>query len=373
MAAIRWTPRDGRLLGTLALQDRPVLESRGAPSARTGPDNPRALVGRSLGEIALICNELDSKGQLSVTCGRFLKSTLCQVHGLQPRDLRKLDGTLKNQLPVIFIRSSAMLVNLDYIKAIINHNAVTFFEPVDKAEQREQHEFLLELQAKLQSQTNGQDAGKQPFEFLVLETMLQRLLTTLQDEFERTCPKIEQHLVVLERHVHWDKLKSLLECKKQTTLFLEKVHNIRDCLKELLESDPDMANMYLSHKARQRQRPISAHEEVELLLESYLKQAEELASRAEVLAQDIQSTEDIVNIGLVSQRNELLLLELKLGIGTFATAMGGLVASALGMNLTNHFEGSPAAFSTVIAAISCISAASFAMAWRRMLRLVRKH
>lgn len=327
------------------------------------------LNSRQGNEIALICNELDSTGTLHITCGRFLKSALCQSHGLQPRDLRKLDGTLKNQLPVILIRSSALLVNLDYIKAIINHNAVTFFESVDQGERLKQHDFLMELQSKLQS-TPAQSTA-QPFEFTVLEAMLQRLLNSLQEDFDRQQPTIVNHLSALERHVHWDRLKILLQCKKQTSLFLEQVQNIRDCLKELLESDVDMANMYLSHKARAKQRPVAAHEEIELLLESYLKQAEELASRAELLAADIQATEDIVNIGLVSQRNELLLLELKLGIGTFAAAMGGLIASILGMNLVNSFEGSEHAFWYVLSAISGVSMVSFGAAWRRMLRLIK--
>jgi magnesium transporter len=328
---------------------------------------------RHTNEIALICNELDSNGHLHVTCGRFLKSALCQAHGLQPRDLRKLDGTLKNQLPVILIRTSALLVNLDYIKAIINHNAVTFFESVDQGERLKQHDFLMDLQTKLQTRhtTGTSTSSSQPFEFVVLEAMLQKLLNSLQDDFDRQQPLIINHLSALERHVHWERLKIILQCKKQTLFFLEQVQNIRDCLKELLESDVDMANMYLTHKARAKQRPITAHEEIELLLESYLKQAEELASRAELLAADIQATEDIVNIGLVSQRNELLLLELKLGIGTFAAAMGGLIASVLGMNLVNSFEGSPLAFWYVVSMISGVGALSFGMAWRRMLRLIK--
>jgi magnesium transporter len=63
---------------------------------------------------------------------------------------------------------------------------------------------------------------------------------------------------------------------------------------------------------------VDEHEEVELMLESYLKTAEELASRTQVLASNMSSTEDIVNISLMGQRNEMLLLELRLGIGTFA-------------------------------------------------------
>jgi hypothetical protein len=87
----------------------------------------------------------------------------------------------------------------------------------------------------------------------------------------------------------------------------------------------------------------------------------------------MQSTEDIVNIGLVGQRNELLLLELKLGIGTFAASMGGFGASVLGMNLPNHMEHSPYAFGVVLSTLLAGAGTTFAFTWRRLMMLIKKH
>lgn len=321
-------------------------------------------------ELKLICTELDRHGHSSLRQGLFSKSSLCSSLGLQARDLRKLDGTLKNQLPSILIRPSTILVNFDYVRAVIKCDRVTFFNG-QEASSKVQTILIKDLSTKLKTKSSS---APLPFEFIAIESILQTTLQALQDELDRMAPAIEQHLTILERFVHWDKLKTMLECKKRVALFHERISSLRNCIAEVLESDADMAAMYLTAKSSNSQpRPVYAHEEIELLLESYLKIAEEIVSRVQLLASNIQSTEDIVNIGLVGQRNELLLLELKLGIGTFSASMGGFGASILGMNLVNGMEGSPQAFFMILTGLISVSLIAFTSSWRRMLQLIRKY
>ena len=320
-------------------------------------------------ELVLICTELDRHGHTSLRQGLFSKSSLCSSLGLQARDLRKLDGTLKNQLPSILIRPSAILVNFDSVRAVIKCDRVTFFNGQEDSS-KIQTALIKDLATKLKTKSSA----PLPFEFIAIETILQTTLQSLQDELDHMAPSIEQHLTILERFVHWDKLKTMLECKKRVALFHERISSLRNCIAEVLESDADMAAMYLTAKSSNSQpRPVYAHEEVELLLESYLKIAEEVVSRVQLLASNIQSTEDIVNIGLVGQRNELLLLELKLGIGTFSASMGGFGASILGMNLVNGMEGNPQAFFMILTGLISVSLFAFTSSWRRMLQLIRKY
>lgn len=318
----------------------------------------------------VICHELDRQGVLHVKSGKFHKSSLCSSLGLLPRDIRKLDGTLKEQLPIILVRDSSILVNIEHIRAIIKHDGVILFECLELEHRLKQHDFMLLLQRRLR-----QEEGVQmPFEFIVLESILQRIMQDLQETFDSMQPEVEEHLKALENIVHWERLRILLICKKRVTLFNERLNGIRHCLKELLESDADMADMYLSekHAAKTHERPEYAHEEMELLLENYLQIAEEIASRTQILISNMMSTEDIINIALVGQRNELVLLDLRLGIGTFAASMGGFGASVLGMNLHNGFEQSPYAFWMVMGTLLSVASTSFVLVWRRMLRLIHK-
>lgn len=202
----------------------------------------------------------------------------------------------------------------------------------------------------------------------------------LQETLEALVPQIDHSLSGLERFIHWDKLQILLSCKRSINSFHKRIEGLRHSVAEVLNSDADMAAMYLSEKDMASlqhetlvRREDSDHEEVELLLESYLKIIEEVAARVEELSRNMESTEDIVNIGLIGQRNELLLLELRLSIGTFAAAMGSLGASFFGMNLHSGLETHPTAFYGTVLTLSSIAFLSFLMAWKRMTRLVRKH
>ncbi|PJF16625.1 Magnesium transporter MRS2/LPE10 domain-containing protein [Paramicrosporidium saccamoebae] len=347
---------------------KPAPESRHANSA---PKTSEPGVGRTL-DPAVICHELDSQGIVHVTSGKFQKSSLCSTLGLLPRDIRKLDGTLKDQLPIILVRDSAVLVNMEHIRAIIKHDGVILFECLELEQRLKQHDFLLHLQNRLKQEEPS--TTQMPFEFTVLETILQRTMYDLQEEFDFMQPEVEDHLSALENIVHWERLKVLLVCKKRVALFNERVNNIRHCLKELLESDSDMADMYLSekHAAKTHDRPAYQHEEMELLLESYLQMAEEIASRTQILISHMTSTEDIINIALVGQRNELVLLDLRLGIGTFAASIGGFGASVLGMNLHTGYEQSPYAFWMVVGTLVSVASTSFVLVWRRMLRLIHR-
>lgn len=61
----------------------------------------------------------------------------------------------------------------------------------------------------------------------------------------------------------------------------------------------------------------------------------------------MQSTQEIVELILDSNRNALLALDLKVSIGTFGIGVGALVAGLFGMNLQSHLEDDRFAFFAV--------------------------
>ena len=75
--------------------------------------------------------------------------------------------------------------------------------------------------------------------------------------------------------------------------------------------DEDLAGMYLTEKSRGKQRDVDQHDEVELLLEAYVKQVDGIVQEADQLASNMRNTEEIVNIILDANRNSLMLLDLK--------------------------------------------------------------
>ena len=81
--------------------------------------------------------------------------------------------------------------------------------------------------------------------------------------------------------------------------------------------------MYLTAKRSGDAREPNDHEEVELLLESYLKQTEEIANVASRLISNLRSTEDVVQLHLDLSRNALMWFDIRLTMITLSTSIVG--------------------------------------------------
>ena len=92
---------------------------------------------------------------------------------------------------------------------------------------------------------------------------------------------------------------------------------------------------------------LSSHEEMELLLESYLMDYNYLESKLEYLKNQIVSSEALVLLRLDTSRNQLLIAETILSVITCCLAFGSFVGAIYGMNLKNHFEENPHLFGVV--------------------------
>ena len=322
-------------------------------------------------KISLKCTEFDYQGNVKFTAGEYAKTELCAMHGLQARELRTIDSSFKNLMPAVLVRPRVIIVNLEYIKALIKSNSVILFDSMGVVDNYHQSLFVFDLQERLRMTI--QSASGLPFEFRALEAMLISVCGTLQDEFMKLSPRVVHLLRKLEEEpLEHEYLKQLLRATKKLTHFAGRVDNIRQVLMELLNSDADMAAMYLTDREQTGvPRPINQHEEVELLLENYLKQIDEIEHETSELISNIKTTEDIINITLDSQRNRVLLLELKLTMGGLALGSGGAISSIFGMNLLNHMEKHPHGFYVVIGSISILTGSMLFILLRRIRSLMR--
>ncbi|KAF9114330.1 magnesium ion transporter [Mortierella sp. AM989] len=363
------------------LESRSLATMPTAPARKgaqgTAPD-PVARLQRSLAavphhniknEIKLRCTEFDHKGNVKTTAGEFLKSDLCQQHGLHARDLRKIDSSFNNQMPVLLVRPEAILVNVGHIRALIKADLVVLFDSFGSTDSYNQSIFIYDLEEKLRMSTSA--AGGLPFEFRALEAIFISVLSSLQSEMEVLVHFVTNLLAQLEESIDQNKLKELLQYSKKLSQFESKTLLIRDVFVEVLDQDDDLANMYLTEKKLGNPRTIDSHEEIEILLESYLKQVEEIANTVSIVKQQMQSTEEIVNVILGANRNQLLLFELRIAMGTLGMSSGAIIASLYGMNLHNYLETNPHAFAIVGTTALGISMTVFAFCSRKLKMLAK--
>ncbi|KAL0075106.1 hypothetical protein F4703DRAFT_1946627 [Phycomyces blakesleeanus] len=325
-----------------------------------------------VGELKLRCSEFDEEGNLKIIAGEFRKSEFCQQHSLLPRDLRTIDTNTFYQKPSILVRSKAILVNMGHIKALLKSDSVILLDTYGSSDSYNQSVFIDDLQERLKSHKEGL-----PFEFRALEAILIAVTSSLQSEIEVLEGPVNkllsdlEDLADIEESVSGYRLRDLLQYSKKLSKFEQDALSIRDVLEELLDHDDDLAAMYLTAKKEKQPRASVDHEEAELLLEAYLKQTEEIASKASTLRSHMRSTEEIVQIILDVSRNSLMWYDIRLTILTLSATVVSGYGALFGMNLRNYFEGDPFAFGLVSGLALLSGCGVFAVSVRKLKTLAK--
>ncbi|KAK7047923.1 magnesium ion transporter [Paramarasmius palmivorus] len=262
----------------------------------------KVMKGRQPTDLMLRCTVLDAEGNVKTISGQFKKSDLSAEHQLNPRDLRKIDSRVPNLVPTILVRKEAFLHNL---------------------------------------KTKGSGL---PYEFRALESILLSVLSALEAELVFIRNLVGGLLAELEDDIDHDRFKRLLHYSRRLASFQSRAKLVMEALEEVLEQDEDLVAMYLSDKKNGTPRNLHDHEDLEVLLETFSKQVEEIVNEVDNIESNVQSTQEIVELILDSNRNALLALDLQVSIATFGVGTGALIAGFFGMNLTNHMESHPYAF-----------------------------
>lgn len=349
--------------------------------------------------------------ELNIT---LLKSDLPDMYNLEPREVRILDGRLRN-LPTILARPSAIVVNLGQVRAIICADHLVLFNPISPAlkffivnslrdeskpsgEGQSDDQSAMPLpkykwvversapralpvsppsSAAASADVRASEAApsasrrsvapaKAPFELKCLESLLQGACDALERRYASfnmlLGPCLESATSTEGRT-----LSEVLPLKLQLGAFSVDTKEVANAISTMLDNDEDMAAMYLTDKAAGQKRTAARHDEVELLLETYLRKVQELDNELRNMANNIDTTEKSIQIRLDSVRNEIMKVELLLAIVTAGVGSGALVTSIFGMNLVSKIEQHPHAFQ-----IASLTAAAIAtLLIRSALRLCR--
>jgi len=108
------------------------------------------------------CTVFDHNGNVRTVSGAFKKVDLCEQHGLQPRDLRKIDTKVPNAMPTILVRREAIIVNVLHIRALIKAEEVWLFDSVGSVDSVLHSKFVYALEGNLK--TASITFGNLPYE-----------------------------------------------------------------------------------------------------------------------------------------------------------------------------------------------------------------
>ncbi|KAI3404237.2 LPE10 [Candida oxycetoniae] len=358
------------------------------------------------------CTVFDAKGDMVCHGKDIPKSEFMKQYHLVPRDFRKISKhstsatatkspslVLHNieLVPSLVTRKSCIMLNLLNIRALIQRDKVTIFgsnasasTPSTKMhESRSQLQFLHDLGDKLKTKPTqhqeggvgtregvgvgvgvgealGVGEGELYYEFRALEAILMHVIANLTTEMKVHHTVVTNILESLDESIERFKLRYLLIQSKKLASFEQKVTLIRDLLEDLLERDDELNDMYLTDS-----RTGTNHAEVEMLLESYYKHADEIVQTVGNLRSQIKTTEEIINVLLDSNRNELMLLGLKFSTGLLSMGIALYLAALYGMNLENFIEETDNGFECVIV-VSTLALFALLFITRKQLKKVEK-
>nr|XP_019013712.1 magnesium transporter [Kwoniella pini CBS 10737]OCF52493.1 magnesium transporter [Kwoniella pini CBS 10737] len=303
------------------------------------------------GELSMRCSVLDSEGNWTAEEGKYKKSDLCREHDLDPRDLRKLDSLAPNLVPIILTRKTCIIISMLHIKVLIKPDRVIVFDNaclVQESDTQKRFKYHLERNIKAEEEVLC-------YEHRALESVLVASANALEEEMAFTRHLVQHLLAELEDDINRENLKKLLRYSRRIVEFQSRARYVKRAVDEVLESDEDLSAMYLTSRALGRPRALHDHEQLELLLESFVKQVEEIVSEVDTTVANMNSTQEIAELMLDSGRNALLALDIKISIATLGIGTGALVAGLFGMNLTTQLESTPYAFLAVSGSASLIA------------------
>ncbi|XP_053289413.1 magnesium transporter MRS2 homolog, mitochondrial [Pleuronectes platessa] len=311
---------------------------------------------------AFVVMKFDQEG--NVTSFEKKKTELCQELSLQARDLRFQHSTS------LTARNNCIILRMASLKAIVTPESLLVLDFRGLGLERW---LVLELAPQLASQTHSL-----PFEFRALEAILQHKVNTLQTRLNEVEPII---LDVLESLVDpkilsadRSKLHILLQNSKSLSELETDIKVFKESLLKILDEDEIIEELCLTKWTDPRvfeesSLGIDHAEEMELLLENYYMQAEELGNKARELKGLIDDSESVIFINLDSHRNVMMRLNLQLTMGSFSLTLFGLIGVAFGMNLTSCFEEDPRVFWLVTGFMFLGSG----LIWRRLLSFLGRH
>ncbi|KZT24153.1 cora-domain-containing protein [Neolentinus lepideus HHB14362 ss-1] len=349
---------------------RPAESSEGLPDGQVEAAKAaildKVMKGRQPTDLMLKCTVLDAEGNVKTISGQFKKSDLCSEHGLNPRDLRKIDSRIPNLVATILVREQAFLVNILHIRALVKADCVILFDTYGSVDSRLHSVFLYHLEHNLKIK-----GSSSPYEVRALDSILLSVLSALEAEMVFIRNLVGGLLAELEDDIDHDRFKRLLHYSRRLASFQNRAKLVQQAIDEVLEQDEDLDAMCLTDKKNESGRKAHDHSELEVLLESFSKQVEEIVTEADNTEANVQSTQEIVELILDSNRNSLLALDLKVSIGTMGIGAGALVAGLFGMNLKSSLEDSNYAF-LGMTVLSSVVAGVVAWAGLRRLAQIRK-
>ena len=128
------------------------------------------------------------------------------------------------------------------------------------------------------------------FEHIILESCLDNIVKKFRRHMKLMKPALDALLQKIAEDPTTYNLRNLLAFRKSLSEFEQKVAQCHRLVRSLTANDEDLVGFYLTHKDRR----INDHEDMELLLESFCVDFEEIESEIKTFKDMIEDTNQFI-------------------------------------------------------------------------------
>ena len=259
------------------------------------------------------------------------RQDLAEKFNLNTRDLRPIFSIF--QVATILPRQSALVINLGFIKAVLSKNEAYFFTHKES----DTYKAFIEKVKSINSKLTEDD-----FFLKIFEEILKAKIAQMQGKVAKIQSKIEEALKEVRRSASEKNLKELLVVQKRISSLEVRLKEIQSAIMELLDDEEnfdELVGVGIDSK--------EARLEAESILEDFLEQIEEELGKITRLKEEIEDTQDYLNLKLSSSRTTIVRFDLIATITTLVMSLLAVIVGLFGVNIKNGFEESHTAFAVL--------------------------
>lgn len=261
---------------------------------------------------------------------------------------------------VILPRQNQIIVSFGNIRAVISAKSGILFDAHKPSVQMLAEDIADTFYIRsfemnqLQSQNKKFDAqGEFAFEIIFLEEILREVCDTYKRRLHIYEPIVDTVVKMVYNEMFTASgVHRLVPIKDSLQQFELNVMSALECLTNLLSDDDDMLGLLLTEKmmAEKAGHDVTPtkHETVEILLEEYARQLNNILLETKYLLKKVQSKQEMISISLDAYRNRMIHMNVYLSIAAISVGCGTAVAGFYGMNIPNGLEQSATAFQNIV-------------------------
>ena len=270
------------------------------------------------------CFKINQKGTLK--SAEITKKDLTSKD-INIRDLRPIFSKL--QVATILPRSKFLIINFGFIKAVLSQKEAIFLNPNDNEKIQLLTQGLSE-QIKTKQHNN--------FYLYIFEKILEHKAKQMSQKVNIIKQNANSLLKKIKKNFSEENLETLLTIKKRVSKLEARLSQIESAAREVLDEEENFNELVAVGTNKKNDL------ETESIIENFLEQTEETIGHIFRLKEEIDDTQEFIDLKLSSRRTSLVLFDLIATIITLVLSFLAVVVGLYGTNIKNGLENSSSAF-----------------------------